>query len=76
MDNSIYYDNLFNNINYNNLENYNNDIKLFLLRYYKLPEGFNFCCYRENSGLRDWDDKSIIWHWFHYGIYEGRKYKD
>jgi len=76
MDNSIYYGYPFNNINYNYLENFNNDIGLFLLRYYKLPEGFNFCCYRENSGLRDWDDKSIIWHWFHHGIYESRKYKD
>jgi len=76
MSNSIFYDNLFNNIDYQCLESFNPDSGLFLLRNYKLPYGFNFCCYRENSELKDWDDKSIVWHYFNHGKYENRKYKD
>jgi hypothetical protein len=41
-----------------------------------LPEGFNFCCYRENNNMKDFNDESIIFHWFKYGKFENRKYKD
>jgi len=41
-----------------------------------LPDGFNFCCYRENNDMRSWTDEDILWHWFTYGQFENRKYKD
>lgn len=76
MDNLIYYDNLFNNVNYNNLDNFNSDPGLFLSRNLKFPIDFNICCYRENNDMKNWCDEGISWHWFSYGQYEDRKYKD
>jgi len=74
--NSIYYHNCFNDIDYSKRRPFNNNIGLFLLRNYILPEGFNFCCYRENNDMKNWCDEDIVWHWFTYGQYEHRKYKD
>lgn len=76
MNNNIYYDNLFNNVDYSRIESFNFDYGLFLTRYYNLPERFNFCCYRENNNKREWCDQDIIWHWINHGQYENCKYKD
>lgn len=75
-DNWIYFDNLFNDINYSEVEKFNFDIGTFILRHFILPDGFNFCCYRENNDMKNWSDNSIAWHWFTYGQFENRKYKD
>jgi hypothetical protein len=75
-DNWIHFDHLFNRVNYNYLEKFTFDAGSFLLKHYPLPEGFNFNCYRQNNNCKDWWDESVAWHWFNYGQYEGRKYKD
>jgi hypothetical protein len=70
--NNLYFDNLYNNIDYNNAKNPEN----LNFERYLLPSDFNFCCYRENNDMRNWPDEAIMWHWFKYGQYENRKYKD
>ena len=72
--NMIYFHNLFNDYNYNLAENFNFNKNYFLWK--NLPDGFNFCCYRENNNMKDLNDESVIFHWFKYGKFENRKYKD
>jgi len=74
--NWVYFDNLFNNINYAEVKQFNFNIGSFVLRHFIFPDGFNFCCYRENNDMKNWSDEAIAWHWFTYGQYESRKYKD
>jgi hypothetical protein len=74
--NCVFFDNLFNNVNYLEIEKFYFDAGVFILRHYQLPDGFNFCCYRENNDMRNWSDEAIAWHWFTYGQRESRKYKD
>jgi len=73
MNNNIYYDNLFNNINYNNIQHYKFNELLFLSKH--LPEGFNISIYKKYDDLKFFSDEELIYHFFKYGQYESRIYK-
>ena len=68
-DNRVYFENLFNNINYNHLKKFHFNQRTLL------PEGFNFNCYRQYTDMEGWTDENILWHWFKYGHSEDRVYK-
>jgi len=73
--NLIFFDNLFNNVDYNLGKSYNfNEFKLYIDN---LPEGFDFDIYleRNHSSMTDNSKESIAWDWFHYGQYENKIYK-
>ena len=73
--NMIYYDNLFNNINYNEAKRFIFNECDFLRRH--LPEGFDFNVYlnKNYSNMKDNSENSIIWDWFYWGKYENKIYK-
>lgn len=72
--NMVYFDNLFNNVNWSNATDFYFSEYEFLRK--NLVQDFNFCCYRENNDFKGWNDEGIVWHWFTYGRYENRQYKD
>ena len=73
--NMIYFDNLFNNINYKKAKNFSfNEFQFYIDN---LPEDFDFDVYLEHniSSMADNSKGSIAWDWFHYGQYENKIYK-